>query len=132
MKEKFYDQISVVGKRALKTLDGRESSMVLILIGVSVKSVLCNLVHPAAVKKRKLPGLRNAHEISVEKRPAKLIFGGLRERLRFIKAGIQVFDHLTQYAALSGAAPAVHYHQHRQLLFLNGHLRSGQLCPGGL
>ena len=133
MEEKLQHQIAVVRQGALKAFHAVHPLGVGFVIQRARELFLHNLVHPARVQKGELPGLGDLFKKAVQKRLAGLLLcGGGGHGKDLEKAGVDVLDDLADGAALSGGAPSLDEHQHRQLAVFQLHLLAFQLFLGGL
>ncbi len=131
VEEELQHQVAVVGKAPLEPLYAVYPLDVLLVVQAAVQPLLHDLIHPAGIQKRELPGLGDLLEEPVEEGLAPLLLrggGGHGEHLE--EPGVDVPDDLADGAALARGAPALDEHQHRQLLVLQQHLLGLQLLLG--
>ena len=65
MQEKFHDQITIIGKLALKTSHTLDPFCIILIGKFSVQLVFYDLIHPARIEKYELSLFRDPSEIAV-------------------------------------------------------------------
>lgn len=65
LKEKFHNKITIVSQLSLEALHAFNFLLVLLLSYLVVQYVLYYLIHPARIKKLKLPLCRNLYKIPI-------------------------------------------------------------------
>ena len=116
MEKNLQQKIAVVRKLPLKSIDTGDACLIRLFSQLFPLHSPYGFLHPAGIKKGKLPGLRNPAEVFPQKGLADFLPRGRAFCGHLIKARIQLSDGAADQSAFAGGSPTLQQHNHRKFV----------------